>query len=88
MGKFVYNVVKSNESTLLAETKARESITCSELLTLQYGLNLEIFYFLIPDQYVSNLFLISPKIHDKSVAATLVGHLAAPAIKRGFGGFL
>ena len=58
MGKFVYNAVKSNESALLAGTKAKESITCSELLTPQYGLNLE--KFLIPEQYDSNLFLIFP----------------------------
>jgi len=39
--RFVYSLVKSVESNLLAETVVKESITCNELLTLQYGLKLE-----------------------------------------------
>ena len=46
--KLVYIVAKSKESILLAETIVKESITCSELLTLQYVLKFEIF--LIPEQ--------------------------------------
>jgi hypothetical protein len=41
--KFVYGVVKSIVLTLLAETIAKESITCNELLTPKYGLKLEKF---------------------------------------------
>jgi hypothetical protein len=71
IGWIVYNMVKSNKSTLLAETIAREFITCNELLTLQYGTKLKIFWIL--QQYTLNLFLISSKIHDRSVAKILVG---------------
>ena len=46
--KLVYIVAKSKESILLAETIVKESITCSELLTLQYGLKFK--NFLIPEQ--------------------------------------
>ena len=46
--KLVYIVAKSKDSILLAETIVKESITCSELLTLQYGLKFE--KFLIPEQ--------------------------------------
>jgi len=45
--KLVYIVAKSKDSVLLAETILKESITCSELLTLQYGLKFE--KFLIPE---------------------------------------
>ena len=78
--------MKSNESTLLDETLARESVTGNELLTLQYGLKLG--NVLITKQYALNLFLIAPKIHIRLVAAILVGHLAAPAIKHGLGGLM
>ena len=46
--KLVYIVAKSKDSILLAETIVEESITCSELLTLQYGLKFE--NFLIQEQ--------------------------------------
>ena len=46
--KLVCIVAKLKDSILLAETIVKESITCSELLTLQYGLKFE--NFLIPEQ--------------------------------------
>ena len=63
--KLVYIVAKSKDSILLAETIVEESITCSELLTLQYGLKFE--NFLIPEQSVLSLFTISFKIKERSV---------------------
>ena len=84
--KLLFIVAKSEDSILLAETIVKNYITCSELLTLQYGLKFE--NFLIPEQSVLSLCTTSFKIKERSVAAMQVGHLAAPLINRGLGGFL